>query len=274
MDNLSGSDRLARLRAAMDETDLDVAAIVPGANFYFLTGAHFHLMERPTLLFVTREGPQHAIVPVLERTRWESLAPAVDTIYWQDSDGYEAAFQALARRLAPGRIGVEGQRMRVFEAEAIRTAMPSARDRRRARGDLADAPAQGCRRDRRAPPGHRDQRGGAVRHAGARRRRDDRDRIPPEARGRDARRRRGRTLVRPDRAGRRRLRRPARNLQPRPQPRLRPAAPHRLRGRLGRIRRRHHPHGLRRVRQPAAPRHLRGGARRQRPRPQPRRAAA
>ena len=110
----------------MDETDLDVAAIVPGANFYFLTGAQFHLMERPTLLFVTREGPQHAIVPVLERTRWESLAPAVDTIYWQDSDGYEAAFQALARRLAPGRIGVEGQRMRVFEAEAIRTAMPAA----------------------------------------------------------------------------------------------------------------------------------------------------
>ena len=122
----AGSDRLGRLRTAMDAADLDVAAIVPGANFYFLTGVNFHLMERPTILFVTREGPQHAIVPVLERTRWESAAPGVETIYWQDSDGYEAAFRALGERLAPGRIGVEGQRMRFFEAEAIRAAFPGA----------------------------------------------------------------------------------------------------------------------------------------------------
>ena len=41
--------RLARLRAAMEREDLDAVALVPGANFYFLTGASFHLMERPTL---------------------------------------------------------------------------------------------------------------------------------------------------------------------------------------------------------------------------------
>jgi Xaa-Pro dipeptidase len=120
------SSRLDRLRAAMDQADIDLAAMVPGANFYFLTGAHFHLMERPTVLFVPREGTLRAVIPLLERSRWEALAPEVETVYWQDADGFEDAFAALAGRIAPARVGVEGQRMRVFEAEAIRRAFPDA----------------------------------------------------------------------------------------------------------------------------------------------------
>ena len=119
-------DRLARLRTAMERDDLDAVALVPGANFYFLTGASFHLMERPTLLVVTREGPLHAVMPLLERSRWQAAAPEAETSYWQDADGFDGAFAALAARIAPRRIGVEGQRMRVFEAEALRRAFPDA----------------------------------------------------------------------------------------------------------------------------------------------------
>jgi Xaa-Pro dipeptidase len=93
---------------------------VPGANFYFLTGVHFHLMERPTVLFIGADGSQRAIIPVLERSRWQSAAPHVESVYWQDSDGFDAAFAEMARRFAPRRIGVEGQRMRVFEGDALR----------------------------------------------------------------------------------------------------------------------------------------------------------
>src|SRR4051812_2945572 len=106
------SSRLGRLRAAMEKADLEVAALVPGPSFYFLTGVHFHLMERPTLLFVAQDGAMHAIIPVLERTRWEAAGLPADTIYWQDSDGFEGAFRQLAARVSPARIGVEGQRMR------------------------------------------------------------------------------------------------------------------------------------------------------------------
>ncbi len=120
------SARLGRLRAALEAQDLDAAAMVPGPNFYFLTGAHFHLMERPTVLFVPREGPLHAVIPLLERTKWESVAPDAVTVYWQDADGYDDAFRALAASFAPARIGLEGQRMRVFEADAIRRAWPDA----------------------------------------------------------------------------------------------------------------------------------------------------
>jgi Xaa-Pro aminopeptidase len=125
MSKASPDARLGRLRTAMERADLDAVAIVPGPNFYFLTGAHFHLMERPTLLIVARDGTRHALMPQLERTRWESAAPDADTVYWQDSDGFEQAFRQLAARIAPARIGVEGQRMRFFEAEAIRRAFPA-----------------------------------------------------------------------------------------------------------------------------------------------------
>jgi Xaa-Pro dipeptidase len=123
---MTDAGRLARLRAAMERADLDAVALVPGASFYFLTGASFHLMERPTVLVVLREGPLHAVIPVLERSRWQAAAPGAETSYWQDSDGFDGAFAALAARIAPRRIGVEGQRMRVFEAEALRRAFPDA----------------------------------------------------------------------------------------------------------------------------------------------------
>jgi Xaa-Pro dipeptidase len=121
-----GASRLARLRAAMEREDLDAVALVPGANFYYLTGASFHLMERPTVLVVPREGPLHAVMPALERTRWRAVAPEAETRYWQDADGFDGAFAELGRGIAPARIGVEGQRMRVFEADALRRAFPDA----------------------------------------------------------------------------------------------------------------------------------------------------
>ncbi|PSM17404.1 Xaa-Pro peptidase family protein [Nitratireductor sp. StC3] len=114
--------RRERLLSAMEATDAEAVAIVPGANFYYLTGANFHLMERPTVLFVTRSGTMHAVVPELEKARWAALAPEVETAYWQDSDGYVDAFAVVAARLNASRIGVEGQRMRVFEANSIRHA--------------------------------------------------------------------------------------------------------------------------------------------------------
>ena len=35
---------------------LGAIALVPGANFSYISGLHFHLMERPTLLFMTADN--------------------------------------------------------------------------------------------------------------------------------------------------------------------------------------------------------------------------
>ena len=116
--------RMEKLLAAMKEHELDAVAIIPGANFLFLTGSSFNLMERPTLLIVTLSGDCHAIIPVLEKTKWQAAMPEADTIYWQDSDGYQAAFAEFGKRMDIRRLGIEGQHMRVFEADALRRVLP------------------------------------------------------------------------------------------------------------------------------------------------------
>ncbi|MDR3475070.1 MAG: Xaa-Pro peptidase family protein [Devosia sp.] len=115
--------RQERLYSAMDAEGLDAVALVPGANFYFLTGAQFHLMERPTVHVVARSGARYAVIPALEKARWAALAPDVETIYWQDSDGYAAAFARLGQLFGSGRLGIEGQRMRAFEYLALSQAL-------------------------------------------------------------------------------------------------------------------------------------------------------
>src|SRR5579859_3605974 len=110
----------------MAALDLDCVAIVPGANFQFLTGGRFASMERPTILVIPAAGEVRAIVPALELLTWQGLEIDARVHAWRDIDGYADAFAAAAAGLAPGRLGVEGQRMRVFEELALRTVMPAA----------------------------------------------------------------------------------------------------------------------------------------------------
>jgi Xaa-Pro dipeptidase len=117
-------DRRARLAAIAAERGLGAVAVVPVANFAYLTGLQFHLMERPTVLFITAGGQVLGIIPELEREKWAATLPAALTFYWQDSDGYDAAFASAVAALEGAVIGVEGMRMRVFEADALRRHAP------------------------------------------------------------------------------------------------------------------------------------------------------
>ena len=118
--------RLADLRANMASLDLDCVAIVPGANFQFLTGGRFASMERPTILVIPTVGEVRAIVPALELLTWQGLDIDARVHPWRDIDGYAGAFKAAAADLTPRRLGVEGQRMRVFEELALRAVLPGA----------------------------------------------------------------------------------------------------------------------------------------------------
>lgn len=114
------SERRQRLAAMARSQGLGAIAFVPGANFSYVSGLHFHLMERPTLLFVTADNQIVAIVPELERAKWNATFPDAQTYFWQDSDGYQDAFAAASDALKGQMIGVEGMRMRVFEGDALR----------------------------------------------------------------------------------------------------------------------------------------------------------
>ncbi|MEX0346339.1 MAG: aminopeptidase P family N-terminal domain-containing protein, partial [Rhizobiaceae bacterium] len=101
--------RRARLTEIIKDAGLGAVAIVPGPNFYYLSGLHFHLMERPTLLIVLASGEIAGIVPELERLKWSQTFPGAQTFYWQDDDGFAGAFAQASKDLGSLSIGIEGQ---------------------------------------------------------------------------------------------------------------------------------------------------------------------
>ncbi|MEO8084131.1 MAG: Xaa-Pro peptidase family protein [Ardenticatenales bacterium] len=114
-------ERLTALREAIADAGLDAIAIVPGPNLVFLTGLHFHLSERATILIVPHSGQPMFIVPALEETKARTLPFDADLFPWADADGPTAAVAAaaLAVDLAGKRLGVEGRRIRFLELDAL-----------------------------------------------------------------------------------------------------------------------------------------------------------
>ena len=111
--------RRQRAGELMTAAGYGAAAFVPGPNFNYLTGLDFHLMERPTILFVTGSGDVLAIMPELERLKWSGSFPGAPTFFWQDSDGFETAFADAVAALGDITVCVEGGRMRMFEYDAL-----------------------------------------------------------------------------------------------------------------------------------------------------------
>lgn len=119
------NDRYEPLRKIAKSSGLDAIALVPGANFARLFDAEFHQNERPLMVLVPADGIPSAIVPNLELASFEQLAFEGDVFDWRDQTGYQKAFDSLMAKHAVKSVGVEGQVMRVFVDQALRTANPS-----------------------------------------------------------------------------------------------------------------------------------------------------
>jgi len=119
---------LEPLRQILTRVALDALVLVPGANFRRVFGKDFHQMERPLAVIVPREGEPAAIVPQLELSSFQPIGFPGQVFAWRDEEGYMGAFLAAGRALPQlkhgTRIGVEGQRMRVFDLFALQKALP------------------------------------------------------------------------------------------------------------------------------------------------------
>jgi Xaa-Pro dipeptidase len=117
------------LHTVMARTGLDAVALVPGANFLRLFNHDFHQMERPLVVVVPRTGVPVAVVPNIELGSFTALGFDGLVFDWRDEAGYVGAFMQMGEalpQLAKGsRIGVEGQRMRVFDFMALQRALPA-----------------------------------------------------------------------------------------------------------------------------------------------------
>ena len=119
---------LSPLMNVIARTGLDGLVLVPGANFRRVFGKDFHQMERPLAVIVPRQGEAVAVVPHLEMGSFAPIGLAGKVFPWRDEAGYMGAFMAAGEALPQlrkgARVGVEGQRMRVFDLFALQQALP------------------------------------------------------------------------------------------------------------------------------------------------------
>ena len=121
---------LSPVHAILARTGLDAIVLVPGANFRRVFAKDFHQMERPLQVIVPRDGDAVAIVPNLEMGSFTPIGFPGRVFDWRDEAGYMGAFEAAGEALPQlrkgSRIGVEGQRMRVFDLIALQKVLPGA----------------------------------------------------------------------------------------------------------------------------------------------------
>lgn len=121
------TNRLERVQARMAGLPFDLMALVPGPNYYYVTGAPLHSSERLNLLLLPREGRPVALVPSLEAPYVRPLG--ISLYEWRDEEGPLDALQAMLADLGVGNatVGVEYNVMRFGEGEMLRRCAPGLR---------------------------------------------------------------------------------------------------------------------------------------------------
>jgi Xaa-Pro dipeptidase len=127
--------RLEKLNASLRTSGLDAVALNPGPTLTYLTGAHFHLMERP-VVFLVAQGQDPAIVlPELEMRKVEQMPYPVQAFpYGENPSEWENAFRSAAQALgldtltgtSGKRIGVETEHIRLLEYNYVKLGASSA----------------------------------------------------------------------------------------------------------------------------------------------------
>jgi len=120
-------NRFDKLSASLSTFGLDAVILNPGPTLTYLTGLHFHLMERPVVLFFTPGQTPALVLPELEMQKVMELAIAPFP-YGEDPSEWEAAFRGVIRSLGLDgkKIGVEPRQLRLLEFHYARDAAPKA----------------------------------------------------------------------------------------------------------------------------------------------------
>jgi len=103
---------------------IDYLALVPGANFTWLTGLHYMMLKRPVILLVAAQADAESlfVLPALEAPPWEAAPPLPARLLpWNDGEGPDGAMAQAAARMGPGRtVAAETYRMRLLEFNLMR----------------------------------------------------------------------------------------------------------------------------------------------------------
>jgi Xaa-Pro dipeptidase len=119
--------RFDKLAASLRTFGLDAVILNPGPTLTYLTGLHFHLMERPVVLVFTPEKNPALILPELEMEKLRGL-DITPFPYGENPNQWDAAFRGALQSLGLDgkRIGVEPRQLRLLEFQYVRGAAPEA----------------------------------------------------------------------------------------------------------------------------------------------------
>ena len=122
------SERLSRLGRSIRAAGLDAIALNAGPSLFYLTGLHFHLMERPVVGLFAPDEPPRLILPELERSKAEGRELILFAYGEDDASRGRAFIQAAdSMRLRDRAIGLEPTRFRVLELRLLELAAPGAK---------------------------------------------------------------------------------------------------------------------------------------------------
>ena len=121
--------RLDKLNASLRTSDLDSVILNPGPTLTYLTGLHFHLMERPVVLLFARDQDPAIVLPELELQKVADLPYKLQVFSYPENpsewdNAFRKAVQALG--LDGKRIGVEPRQLRLLEFRHVKAGAPEA----------------------------------------------------------------------------------------------------------------------------------------------------
>jgi len=121
--------RLDKLNASLRTSGLDAVILHPGPTLTYLTGLHFHLMERPVVLLLAQDQVPAIVIPELELQKVSDPPYRLQVFSYPENptewDGvFRKAVQALG--LDGRRIGVEPRQLRLLEFRHVKNGAPEA----------------------------------------------------------------------------------------------------------------------------------------------------
>jgi Xaa-Pro dipeptidase len=121
--------RIEKLKKVMAEKGLTALAVNAGPSLTYLTGLHFHLMERPVVVIFSLDNEPTVILPELEQKKLEGLSfPVRQYTYGEDPVSWPQEFSRAVEdlHLTGQKIGIEPNQFRVLEYQLLSKACPGA----------------------------------------------------------------------------------------------------------------------------------------------------
>ncbi len=120
--------RQNHLIASLQKSGFDAVIINPSPSLIYLTGLHFHLMERPILALFSVSSPPIIVIPELEMRKTEGLPyPLQVFTYSDDPQTWVSAFSSAFNQVPQlTRIGIEPLHLRYLELDYIKSSLPKA----------------------------------------------------------------------------------------------------------------------------------------------------